>query len=123
MDNTAASGYVIEAKKFLRFFNGKDYLEFERLLEENDIQGLRNFLGAANSDLGPMDEAHWPSNLPELEDVFTLADEDESDSLERGVIYLCFDESALFTKTPRDAMKYVMRNGAEPEHQRWVVFG
>lgn len=123
MKSIAASAYVVEARKFLRFFTGKDYVEFERLLDECDIEGLRNFLGAATSGLGPMDESHWPENLPELEDVFLLADEDESDNLERGGIYLQFDESTLFTKTPTEKMKRLMRNGAEPSYERWTIWG
>lgn len=123
MQNSSASAYVIPAGQFVRFFQGKDRAEFERLLADDNIVGLRNFLGANSSENGPDDVTHWPEGFPELEDVFTLADEDESDSLERGVIYLQFDESSLYHKTPTEAMRILTANNVKPEFERWIVFG
>lgn len=60
-------------------------------------------------------------DFPPPETCYMLGDEDSSDDLEHGIVYVIFDESSLWVKTPTPGMMQLAHR--EPEVAMWCAFG
>jgi len=112
MTNTAASGYTLKASDLTNHLPRAIREDYERFIKEGDAESVETLL----SD-------HLPRGFPPFESVFVMADEWESDCLDRGEMYVCFDESDLFTKTPTQHMLNMERVKVAPTFSRWVTWG
>lgn len=112
MKNYGASGYLIKASDLEPLLPVLHRVEYRELLESMDQEEIQNFLSE-----------NWPANFPPFNDVYIHAEEDESEDLEHGEIYVSFDESDLFVKTPTPAFEVLKAANVEPKFQRWVQWG
>jgi hypothetical protein len=112
MKNYAGSGWLIKASDIEPLLPVLHRVKYRELLENGDWEGIQDFLSE-----------NWPDNLPKFNDVYLHADEDESEDLEHGEIYVSFDESDLFVKTPTPAFAAMKSANVEPKFQRWVQWG
>lgn len=113
MDSIGASGYVANANEFIKFIPEnlqKDYLE---AIENRDFDAVNELLGES-----------VPENFPTFEGAFVLGDEDTADNLERGVVYVCFQDDDLFKPKELNSFgEFLKSNGIIPEFERWSQFG
>lgn len=67
---------------------------------------------------------HLPDELPQPEELFELADEDTpGDDMEQGVVYARFDESDLYSRMEKPALKELHRLGINPTEASWSIWG
>lgn len=112
MHNTAASGHVLKASDLTKHLPRSIQEQYAKFVEEGDNESVETLL-----------RDHLPRAFPPFESVFVMNDEWESDQLERGEMYVCFDESDLFTKTPTSQMLALERVHLSPTFSRWVTWG
>lgn len=112
MHNSGASGYLIKASDLTNHLPESVRVKYLKGIETQDEQVVVNIL-----------ENHMPDKFPKFESVFVFSDTDESDELEVGEVYVCYDESELFVKVETDAFEAIKKAGVIPEFQRWVTWG
>ena len=112
MKNYGASGYLIKASDIEPFLPVLHRVEYRELLENGDWEGIQEFL-----------EENLPPIFPPCCEVYLHSDENESEDLEHGEIYVTFDESDLFVKTPTPIMQALETAKVAPKYQRWVQWG
>jgi len=112
MKNTGASGYIVKASELESLIPAASKAEYQKLIENQNWEGITEFLYGKISE-----------GFPPFESVFMHGDEDESDDLERGEIYVEFAEEDLFVKTPTPTLIKLQSIGIEPKFTRWVVWG
>lgn len=116
MRENPASGYVIEASKLERFFPERLRPTFHEAIE-NGAEAFGEFM-----------DNNWPGigeGLPLFESIYSPADEDtvDGETMQKGGIYVIFEEDELFEKKPTAAMTKLRQFDAEPQHSRWSVWG
>jgi len=110
MRNYACYGYVLEAEKlvkvlpetirgtYLEYIQQGEYEEVEKMLDEN-----------------------FPKNMP-IPSVFICDYTIETEDLEAGKIYCCWEPGQLFNSTPTIGLKNLQNLDLNPVNSRWVVF-
>ena len=67
---------------------------------------------------------NMPKSWPNYDDLYMPSDEDDiSDNMERGVVYVAYDESDLYTKQPTPSNQVLNMNGIIPTSASWSVYG
>lgn len=120
MNENPGSGYVLPAADLVTVIPNALQGSFKAALDEG-WEDVRDWI-----------EAHWAKcqevypSLPDLDpnSVYRPADEDtvDGETMEHGVIYVMFDESDLFIKTPSAANLFMEKKSIKPRHSRWSVW-
>jgi hypothetical protein len=112
MHNYANWGYVCKAKELVPLLSREKETEYLKLLEGEFVtaEDIKDFL----------DKTLTEDIVPE---IFCLNDECESDDLEIGEFYACFDECDLFQKVRTPLCERLNSIGIGPQEARWVTFG
>jgi hypothetical protein len=113
MSTTGASGYVVKAEAFTNLLPKNLRKKFTQAIADQDTELVDKILGE-----------NAPKVFPTFESSFVLNDEDDTDSLEKGVVYICFQEEDLYSpKTPRPEFEWLQKEGIDPKFERWTVWG
>ena len=113
MQDTPATGYVLEAHKAILLLKLSDRIAAELIYEDDNSEGLQDYL-----------EKNLPCEFPRPAEVFILSDEDTSEDLERGQMYVRWDEEELYIRTDTPAMKAIRNSlGEIPKPALWTVWG
>ena len=107
----ANAGYVVDAAALVAYFcSEQSRIDGHKYSPQNPIAqdlGWENYLKRLLNEAAEDEEAAEKlcevlglamrlHGLPEPNDCFVMNDEDTSDDLERGGVYLAFDEDALY---------------------------
>jgi hypothetical protein len=111
MRNYGNHGHTVKASELTKLLPEDMREEYERLLGEGDWEGGTTFLWE-----------HLPKQYPPP-DLFLMCDEYESETLERGEVYACWDQKDLFVVTPKQEMMDLAAVGITPELNQWVTWG
>ena len=119
MKDNPGSGYVMAAEDAILLLPEDKRAAATELLADNDTEALQEFV-----------EKHLPESIPAPETIFRFGDDDTSDDLHPGSIYVCWDESDLFMRTEKPcltAIREITRSAAgtakEPELCHWAIWG
>ena len=112
MKDNPGSGYVMAAEDVIRMLPEELREQATALLEDNDWEALHEFF-----------EENLPPGIPRPEETFRFGDEDTSDDLESGTMYVRWDESDLFTMTPTLGLEELRKLGKEPTFAQWAIWG
>ena len=112
MSNTGCYGYVVKAIEFKDLLPKEQQEQFKLHVLTNNVEDVEQMLAD-----------YLPDNIANPESLFILNDDDESDDLERGVMYACYDECQLFEMTPKSQLNVLRLNGISPDKAAWVKFG
>lgn len=113
MRENLSTGYVLEASKLTPCFPEELQDQFTELVNDLDWEGAVEFC-----------QEHWPEDYPVPETFFHMSDEDTSEDIERGVLYVVFDEGELYQKIPKQkALTLALKVDAEPQIAVWSIFG
>ena len=112
MRDSACSGYTVKASEFTKFIPEPLKERWQKALADGDWETTDEILNE-----------HMPADFPGYESCFTLNDEDNADNLERGEVYVIFQDEDLFVQTPTRAHDLMRCQGISPEFNRWTVFG
>ena len=112
MRDNPGSGYVMAAQDVIRMLPEELREQATALLGDADGEGLHDFF-----------EENLPPGIPRPEETFRFGDEDTSDDLESGTMYVRWDESTLFTLVPTIGLEAMRKLGNEPIFCQWAIFG
>ena len=112
MKDTGCSGYVVKASEFTKLLPPEIQPMYEKALADNDLEYVDELL-----------DVHAPLSFPTFDSPFILGDEDNTDNLEKGVVYICFDDDDLYVKQPTPGLEFLQSNGVKPEYERWTTWG
>ncbi len=122
MRENPSSGYVIELSKLqeatLKLLpdgqKDKFLSDLQKAVASNDREEI----------IGTMAQYMKRARLPEPESAFILGQDDESDGeLEKGVWYLTFAQSDLYSMQPKPELLKLQELDAEPTIHSWAQFG
>jgi len=113
MKNYSSSGYLVVASKLTKLLPESVQIAYEDAVVDGDWEKAGNILSES-----------WPTNFPVVESVFTMDDDAEfdDDNLQRGEMYVQFDEDDLYISLPTTAMINLSQAGVLPENRKWVDF-
>jgi len=113
MKNYSSSGYLVVASKLTKLLPESVRISYENAVVDGDWEKAGNILSES-----------WPTNFPVVESVFTMDDDAEfdDDNLQRGEMYVQFDEDDLYISLPTTAMINLSQAGVLPENRKWVDF-
>ena len=115
----ANTGYVVAAQVVVDYFCSKQSRinghAYDSAYPTSQDRGWENHLkmllveAVTNEEqaeklLEALQSAMRRAGLPKPDDCFVMNDEDTSDELQRGHVYLVFDGDALFVRTPTESM-------------------
>lgn len=112
MQDTACSGHTVKASEFTRFIPHDIQEVFTKAIADQDYEKVDEIL-----------DEHMPTDFPGYESAFVLKDEDNADGLERGEVYVIFQDEDLFVQTPTRAHDLMKAHGISPEFNRWTTWG
>lgn len=112
MQDTACSGYTVKASAFTKFIPESLREQFTKAIEEQNAELVDEILNE-----------HLPAEFPGYESAFTLKDEDNADALEKGEVYVIFQDEDLFIQTPTREAEALRAAGIIPEFNRWTSWG
>ena len=112
MSTSGASGYVVKAESFTHLLPENLREKFTQAITDQDTELVDEILGE-----------NVPANHPTFESSFVLKDEDDTDSLEKGVVYICFQDDDLFVQTPKPELEWLRSKGIDPQFERWATWG
>lgn len=113
MKDIACSGHVIKASDLTKILPDEMQKEYTAAIEDQNWELVGEIL-----------DGNIPTEFPPFESVFVHSDEDSSDGeLDKGEIYVCFDETDLFTKAKTPEMVALEKVGIEPKFVRWTTWG
>lgn len=112
MQSSGASGYVVKAEAFTNLLPENLRAKFTQAIADQDTELVDEILGE-----------NTPPEHPTFESSFVLKDEDDTDSLERGVVYICFQDDDLFVLTPKRELEWLRGHGIDPQFERWTTWG
>ena len=112
MKDTACSGYTVKASAFTPVLPESIRERYTKAIEDQDWENVDEILNE-----------HMPADFPGYESAFVLNDEDNSDGLERGEVYVIFQDEDLFVQTPTRAHDLMKAQGISPEFNRWTTWG
>ena len=113
MKNYSSSGYLVVASKLTKLLPESVRISYENAVVDGSWEKAGNILSES-----------WPTNFPVFESVFTMDDDAEfdDDNLQRGEMYVQFDEDDLYISLPTTAMINLSQAGVLPENRKWVDF-
>jgi hypothetical protein len=111
MQTSGASGYTVKAESFTSLLPENLREEFTQAIADQDVDLVDEILGENVSPEFPMFES------------FFLRDEDDTDTLEKGVVYICFQDEDLYIRTPKPELEWLQKQGINPAFERWAVWG
>ena len=113
MKDNPGSGYVMAAEDVIRMLPEELREQATALLEDNDWEALQEFL-----------DENLPPGIPRPEETFLFGDEDTSDDLHSGTMYVRWDEDDLFIRQEKPCMSIMRELAAkEPTFCQWAIFG
>ena len=112
MQNYANAGWVIPVSEIFTELDSKTVERLTPFIEEHDSTEVEAIL----------DEC-WPKDYPKFNTVFVMGEEDESEDLTVGEMYIEFAEDELYEKQPTREMKILTAKGIVPVDSKWVTFG
>jgi len=112
MQDTACSGHTVKASAFTSILPEPLREAFTKAIADQDADAVDEIL-----------DEHLPTNFPGYESAFVLADEDNADNLERGEVYVIFQDEDLFIQLPTDGAEAMKARGIIPEFNRWTTWG
>jgi hypothetical protein len=111
MRENPENGYVMEAIKLKPFLSKWQARRLAQSIEEG-----------ADADVWNLLLAHLPPNIPKPNCVFLCDDDFAGDDLQKGIMYVGFDEDDLFVKNETYGMFALKAKGVKPIHANWTVF-
>jgi hypothetical protein len=113
MKNYSSSGYLVVASKLTKLLPESVQIAYEDAVVDGDWEKAGNILSES-----------WPTNFPVVESVFTMDDcaEFDDDNLQRGEMYVQFNEDDLYISLPTTVMINLSQAGVLPENRKWVDF-
>lgn len=113
MRDIACSGHVLKASDLTKILPKESQKEYTEAIEAQNWELVAEIL-----------DGNIPVEFPPMESVFVHGDEDSSEGeLEKGEIYVTFDETDLFTKTKTPELVAMEKVGIEPKFVRWNTWG
>lgn len=112
MHNYSNSGYLIKASDLTKHLPVNLQPEYTALLEDADWSAVEDFI-----------DKNMPTQFPKPESVFLFGGDDESEDLEKGEMYVYFNEDDLFTKVPTKGMEVMTAKDIKPVFRQWVTWG
>ena len=112
MQSIPASGYTVKASEFTKHIPESQRERFTKALEEKDVLAVDEILWE-----------HLSTDFPPFESSFVLGPDDDASNLERGVVYICFQEDDLYVKEPKRQTELMRHHGISPEFNRWTTWG
>ncbi len=113
MREIPCSGTVIKASDLTPHLPEYVREEYRQLCEASDWESVSTILAD-----------HMPEGFPRFSDVFALNSEaTPGDDLEESVVYVCYDDSELYTRIETPALKALKEVGIVPITTQWSVFG
>lgn len=112
MDSTGASGYVVKASVFTSFIPEHLREQFTHAIADQNTEQVDELLGE-----------NAPEAFPTFESSFVLKSEDTTENLEKGEVYICFQDEDLYVLTPTVGLNFLTSKGIKPEFERWTVWG
>lgn len=101
-------GYVVEALELAPLFTLDEEPEYRKYILEGDWEEAEKMIHGCLP------------NIPTAR-VFIFKEEDFSEVLEPGEMYVSFSESDLFEKTPTPQLKWLTNNKVTPKFNTWTV--
>ena len=114
MRHVGGYGYVVEVEKLASILPLSLIPKFQELCQAKDPMAIAEFLDENLINIGG-------SCL--CPDIFKLSEEDESDDLEVGKVYACWDVNDLYTLIPSTKLHELRAKGINPLERSWVKFG
>jgi hypothetical protein len=113
MKNYNSTGYLLKAREITLLLPAEVRAVYQDAVDNGDWEGAQGIA-----------QPNWPKHFPPIECIFTLDDEAEfeEEDLEKGEMYVQFDESDLYEKKPTVALSNLMVEGVRPVYRRWVDF-
>ncbi len=112
MRSIPASGYTVKASEFTKVLPENQQERYAKAITDQDAELVDEILNE-----------HLPQDFPGYEQVYLVAEEDESDELEKGEVYVVFDESDLYVKEPTRQHEIMRFQEISPKFSRWTVWG
>jgi len=112
MDSTGASGYVVKASVFTSFLPEHLREQFTQAITDQNTELVDEILGE-----------NAPEAFPTFESSFFLKDEDTTDNLDKGEVYICFQDDDLYHLVPKPELEFLHSKGIKPEFERWTTWG
>lgn len=113
MRDTAASGFLIPASKFTELLPESVREQYTKAIEDQDAETVTNLL-----------DEHAPEQFPNFESAFVFGDEDTSENLVKGEVYVNFDEEDIYKpKELNFAGEFLKAKDLLPAFERWTMFG
>ena len=113
MKDNPGCGFVIAAAELIAALPHRHQAKAQDLLENCDVEPLQELLSQ-----------HLPPILPRPAEVFVFGDEDTSDDLEQGTVYVLFEEEDLYTRVEKPEMQAFHKAiGQKPQFCQWTVWG
>lgn len=114
MRDIACSGYTINASELTKVLPKDIRDDYKRFIAKKDLESVRLLLFD-----------YLPDEFPMFEDVFIHGDDDDDDAgeLEHGEMYVLFEETDLYTKTPTPELQAMEKEKIVPKFVRWTVWG
>ena len=112
MKNYSSYGYLVVASTLTKLLPETVRVSYAAAVDEGDWETAKNIL----------DES-WPTNYPVVEAVFAMSNDAEfDDEIQRGEMYVSFNEGDLYISVPTTALINLSQAGVQPENRRWVDF-
>lgn len=106
-------GYLVEAAQLLPLLPHEVQNEFDMLVADLDCEDALQLL-----------RKHWPGVLPPVESIFVFGPEDTCEEFPEGTVVALFNEGDLFTKTPTNQARELVRRGVQlPSYYHFTMFG
>jgi len=112
MQDTACSGYTVKASEFTLYIPTALQEKYTQAIRDKKVETIDDILNQ-----------FMPSNFPGYESAFVLKDEDTAEGLDRGVVYVIFQDEDLFIQTLTPGMEAMKSRGITPEFNRWTSWG
>ena len=112
MQDIPCSGYTLKASDLTKFLPADQQEQFTKFCEDGDWESVQTVLAD-----------HMPKEFPQFTDAFCLNEESNPCDLERGEVYVNFDDSDLYVRVESPAYKAMKAKGLSPEFNRWTVWG
>jgi hypothetical protein len=112
MKTYAGCGYLSKASDLEPILPVLHRVEYRELIEKGDTEEIQKFLSE-----------NWPVHFPPFIEVYCHFEEDESEDLEHGEIYVIFVQEDLFVTTPTKGFSTMKDAGVEPKFAQWVQWG
>ncbi len=111
MRNYSNYGHTVKASELTKLLPEEVRAEYELFLKEGDWERGSELLAK-----------HLPKQYP-CPELFLMCEEYESEDLEEGEVYACWNQEDLFVITPKQGMIALEGCEVTPTPSRWVTWG